>query len=221
MSQPSALAATAAATPAMPAIPKPGTYSGDPDACKGFRLQCKMYFEAYPNYSEACQYTTFLALLTGVALKWASAVFNNEAEKDPFDVFLTRFHHVFDHSAEGKAISEQLLSLKQYSHRVSEYALDIRILGAKSGWNEGSLQAVFSQGLNTIIRKKLACRDVALSVDSLIDLAIRLDNLSRNHKCEFSLPMSINPTADPSPCPSPCSWAELSTLRRRKVKGER
>lgn len=48
---------------AMPQIPKPGVYSGDQDVCKGFILQCKMYFEAYPDTSEICKYTTFLTLL--------------------------------------------------------------------------------------------------------------------------------------------------------------
>lgn len=102
-------------------------------------------------YCTRCKYTTFLALLTGEALKWASVVFNSEVEKDPFDVFLARFRHAFDQSVEGKAISEQLLTLKQDNRRVSEHALDFRILAAESGWNEAALQAVFHQGLNPLI----------------------------------------------------------------------
>lgn len=69
---------------AMLTIPKPCVYSGDPDSCKGFMVQCKMYFEAYLNINEACKYTTFLTMLSREALKGASAVFNNEKEKYSF-----------------------------------------------------------------------------------------------------------------------------------------
>lgn len=132
-------------SPAMPAIPKSGVYSGDSESCKGFLLQCKMYFEAYPTITEAYKYTNFHTLLSGKALKWASAVFNNKKEKCPFDVFLSRFSHVFDQLAEGKTVSEQLFAIKRGSSRASDYALEFHVLVVESKWNEVALQAAFRQ----------------------------------------------------------------------------
>lgn len=50
------------------------------------------------------------------------------------------------------------------------------------GWNAISLRAVFREGLNPLIRKQ---DDEHLPLNALIDLAIRLDNLSRDRKSEY------------------------------------
>lgn len=50
-----------------------------------------------------------------------------------------------------------------------KYALEFRTLADGSGWNELALKAAFCTGM--------ACHDKELSLDSLIDLVICLDNL--------------------------------------------
>lgn len=61
-----------------------------------------------------------------------------------------------------------------------DYALEFCILAAESGWNEAALKDVFPAGLNPEVQKEMACHDDEKSLDSLMDLAIRLDNLLRD-----------------------------------------
>lgn len=54
------------------------------------------------------------------------------------------------------------------------------MLAAGSGWNEPTLKAAFRQGLNSEVLNELACCNEQLTLDFLIDLAIRLDHLLQN-----------------------------------------
>lgn len=53
--------------------------------------------------------------------------------------------------------------------------LDLHVLAVESGWNNSVLKAVYRQGLNKKIIKKLACHDESVSLDTLIHLPIILD----------------------------------------------
>lgn len=66
---------------------------------------------------------------------------------------------------------------KYRAHRAAEYTLGFHMLAAKSGWNEPVLKAVFHWVLNHNILMKMSQPNDKASLDSLIDLAIRLDNL--------------------------------------------
>lgn len=69
---------------------------------------------------------------------------------------------------------------KMESSRVY-HTFDFRTLTAGSRWNEPVLKAVFHQGLNAKALKELACHN-NVSLDSLKDLSIHLDNLNRNQQ---------------------------------------
>lgn len=73
-------------------------------------------------------------------------------------------------------------SLSQGNCQVAEYALEFRMLAVGNGWNELVLKAAFHWGLNEAVLTEMACRDKRLSLDSFIDLTIRLDNLLQ--KCQ-------------------------------------
>lgn len=70
----------------------------------------------------------------------------------------------------------------------AEYALTVRSVGTSSGWNEPALRTLFRRGLHEEVQTKLACRDDNLTLDALIAMAIRLDNLLREcrHSHRFS-----------------------------------
>lgn len=54
------------------------------------------------------------------------------------------------------------------------------------------LKAVFHQGLNTEVLRELTCRDGQVSLNSLIDMVIHLNNLICNHQaCQ----VKVNPTS--------------------------
>lgn len=75
-----------------------------------------------------------------------------------------------------------LLTMKQGSRCVAEYALEFCTVVARSVWNEPTLRTVFRQGLNPNIVTELACCDEQLALDSLIDLTIRLDHLLQSRR---------------------------------------
>lgn len=88
---------------------------------------------------------------------------------------------MFEHCPESDDC-ELLMTLTEGDHHSAEYTLEFRPIAAGSGWNELVLKAVFCCGLNEEILTNLACRDENISlltyfINSLIDLAIRLDNL--------------------------------------------
>lgn len=69
----------------------------------------------------------------------------------------------------------------QGKRKVSEYTLEFQFqITSGSRCNETALQAVFHQGLSENVLKELACKDQALSLDSLIGLVIHLDCLIRD-----------------------------------------
>lgn len=94
-----------------------------------------------------------------------------------YEQFVRKSCRVFDHAPEGKEIGERILNICQGKRRAAEYALEFLTLAAESEWNEPALKAVFRRGLNESVREEMACRDDEATLDSLIDLAICLDNL--------------------------------------------
>lgn len=85
-----------------------------------------------------------------------------------------------------------MLALSQGNGRAS---LKFHILTCGSGWNKSALKSAFHHGLNAESLTKITFRDENMSLDSLIDLAIHLDNLLR-YRC-FQCPK--NPLLEPTP----------------------
>lgn len=126
-------------------------------------------------------------------------------------------------------MSERLLILKQGKRRVVEYALDFRTLVATSRLNNAALRAVYQQGLNDNILKVLAFCDKALSLDALINLSIKLDNISReipnlrgrslqplSHQCYERVNIDRGSTSKSTPEPM-----EVNTSHLRSEESER
>lgn len=89
------------------------------------------------------------------------------------------YHSVCDHTLEEREVGEQLLSIKQGKQHAAEYALEFCTPTAGCGWNKPALQVAFRQRLNTEVLVEQACGD-KIPLDSLIDLAVCLDNLIQN-----------------------------------------
>lgn len=54
-----------------------------------------------------------MELLSGEALLWVTTSYKPETKEMPVDAFIWRFRTVFDHSAEGKEVSDILLFIRQ------------------------------------------------------------------------------------------------------------
>jgi hypothetical protein len=116
--------------------------------------------------------SALVSCLSGKALEWANAVWSEE------DVALDhtrRFRAVIDHPPEGRAEGDRLFHLRQGMRSAQDFALDFQTLAASAEWNDRALIDYYRCSLQDV--RELACRDTTLTLDQLVDLSIRLDNL--------------------------------------------
>ncbi len=78
--------------------------------------------------------------------------------------------------------SRQLLTLKQGSRSTADFAIEFRTIASGSGWNDEALMACFQGGLSGPILDELVTREPATDLESLITMAIRLDNRLRERE---------------------------------------
>lgn len=62
--------------------------------------------------------------------------------------------------------------------------IEFRTLAVESGWNGESLQMAFYQGLKEQLKDELISYPESSDLDSLVALAIRVDNLCRERRRE-------------------------------------
>ena len=74
-------------------------------------------------------------------------------------------------------MGERLFHLRQETRSVQDFALEFRTLATGAGWNDRALMDHFRCSLREDVRRELAGRDTTLTLDELIDMSIRLDNL--------------------------------------------
>ncbi len=162
------------------------------------------------------------SLLTGRALEWATAIWEDDHAAFPsFASFTQNFREVFEHPAGGKEVGEQLLSLRQGGGSAADYALSFRTLAAQTGWRDAEpLKLLFRKGLNHELQSELACRDEGKTLEQFINLAIRLDNLLRSRRLpRSSFSTAAMATAPPAAEPMQIGVTHLSgEERERRVR---
>lgn len=89
------------------------------------------------------------------------------------------------------------------------------MLATESKRNEAALKAVFRKGLNSELCKESACRDDEASLDTLIDLVIRLDNMLHDWQLVTSLRYLLLHIL----ILNPCSWEVLTLARMNETGG--
>lgn len=131
------------------------------------------------------QLTSFvMSLLSGRAAAWSLAISTQQPG------FMNNYTHftaemkVFDHPLKGRQAKSQLLDLQQGNCSVSEYAINFLILGVENGWDDSARQAIFLKGLSGQLKDELALREECSSLNSMIDLAIRINNMIRERDRE-------------------------------------
>eukprot|EP00063_Salmo_salar_P032456 XP_014007291.1 PREDICTED: uncharacterized protein LOC106575333 [Salmo salar] len=102
-------------------------FEGAPARCKGFLLQCYLYFARQTEtVSGRDRVATVISALTGRALDCGAAV---GPEVESYERFLST---LFDHSVEGREGGERLLRLRQGSRTASEFAREFRTIAAST-----------------------------------------------------------------------------------------
>ncbi|KAK3545159.1 hypothetical protein QTP70_001710 [Hemibagrus guttatus] len=168
-----------------PCLALPDKFEGSADRCRGFLRQCEVFFSHQPEmYSKGeTQCALVMSLLTDRALEWASAVWDADPQiRSSFVYFSGMIREVFEYPAGGQDISIQLMELRQGSDAAADYAIRFRTLAAQSGWNDAALWAVFRAGLKPELQAELACRTEDTTLSQFVAMAIRLDNLLRQHQ---------------------------------------
>ena len=171
-----------------PNIPTPKIYEGDLARCCGFVTQCELVFQHNPSrfYSDEAKIAFLVSLLSGRALDWAVASFNHDARfASHYSLFISEFRLVFDHPPDGSDSATRLHSLNQGTRSVAEFAVEFRILAAKSHWGDEALKSAFRRGLSDQI-KDLILRDQPASLSELIALALKVDDRLRERRLEKS-----------------------------------
>ncbi len=196
-------------------------FDGSPSRCKGFLLQCSMFIGQQPTLypTDDSRIAFVCSLLTGRALEWATAVWNDDHAVFPsFNSFIHSFKEVFEHPAGGKEVGEQFLSLRQEGGSAADYALSFRTLAAQTGWRDADpLKLLFRKGLNPELQSEITCRDEDKTLEQFIDLAIRLDNLLRSRRPPRpSLAPAVTATVPPGTEPMQIGFTHLSGEERER-----
>ncbi len=210
--------ATASATARL-RLAFPEKFDGSPTRCKGFLLQCSMFIGQQPTIypTDDSRIAFVCSLLTGRALEWATAIWEDDQAAFPsFASFTQNFKEVFEHPAGGKEVGEQLLSLRQGGGSAADYALSFRTLAAQTGWRDTEpLKLLFRKGLNHDLQSELACRDEGKTLEQFINLAIRLDNLLHSRRLpRSSLSSAAKATAPPASEPMQIGVTRISEEER-------
>lgn len=124
-----------------------------------------------------------MGLLSGKASQWATALSESGSFIcDSYPALVNDMRNIFDYPVQGREAGNQLFTLKQCSNSVAKFVVEFRIV--ESGWGETALQAAFVCSLSEEVKDELAAKDESTNIDSLISLAICLDNHLRERNKE-------------------------------------
>lgn len=143
---------TTLAVPPEPKLPAPERFDGSPEKCRGFITQCTLAFQLQPSSfpTEGSKVASIITLLTGKALDWASALWD---QRTPLTTnchnFISEMKRVFLHPAGRGDVDRHLLHLSQGSRSVAEFAIEFRTLATESEWDQRALRATLSPCLIT------------------------------------------------------------------------
>lgn len=168
-------------------LARPERFSGDSGNCKPFLTQCELFFELNPAGfpSDQAKIAFIISHLSGRAEAWATAEWGRRSEVcSSYSQFIETLTQVFQHTRPGRDAAQALMRLRQGGRRISDYAIEFRILAAECDWNSSALFDAFIYGLSDRLKDHLAPLDLPATLDSLIALVTRLDN--RLHDQRFT-----------------------------------
>lgn len=163
----------------------PPPYDGDTSSCRAFLSQCGLVFALQPRRyaTEASRVAYVLTLLTGRAREWGTAVWDARAPFCRFfDDFKDEMIKLFDRSAQGDEAAARLARLTQEGRSVTDYSIMFNTLAATCDWNEGALRSRFFEGLNEEIQDEIASHELPRHLETLIDLALRVEGRLRRRR---------------------------------------
>lgn len=153
------------------------------DHVRGFVRQLDVYFKDHEgeNLTEERKCSKVFSFLTGKAIEWASAIWDNDLRlRTSYAYFIQQLREVFEYPAGGRSASAQIIPMSQNHRPIAEYSIEFRTLAAQSGWNDNALKEVFQNSLDAELQAELACKGESSTFSEYITLTIHIDNLMRN-----------------------------------------
>lgn len=192
-------------------------YSGDPQLCSGFLLQCSLHIEMNPNRypTDRAKIAYIISLLAGPALQWADALWQQGGTvTQSYPQFTRHFQDVFGISLGDATVQERLFRLRQGRTSITEHVLQFRTLAASSGWNEAALLTHFRMSLEPSLRLQLTAQDDSLGLEKFIQLAIQIAH--RRESCLRDLPPVAATSAAEDVEPMQVNSMRLTPAERRR-----
>uniref|UniRef100_A0A672F1J4 CCHC-type domain-containing protein n=1 Tax=Salarias fasciatus TaxID=181472 RepID=A0A672F1J4_SALFA len=168
----------AQAAPPVP-LAHPEKFSGDSGDCRAFLTQCDLHFELQSAMfpSDRSKIAYLISHLTGRAAAWARAEWCHKSTVcTSLPAFIKAFSQMFQRVSTRREAGNALMNLCQGRRRVVDYAVELKILALKSGWNSEALIDKFQHGLSDAVKDRLFLLDIPDNLDDLIALAIKIDN---------------------------------------------
>lgn len=165
----------------------PEKFSGDSGDCRPFLVQCDLHFQHQPAAfpTDQSKVAFMVSHLTGRAAAWATAEWSRGSTIcESLGLFKDSLKKIFDHTSSGREAARALSKLRQGHRSVSDFAIEFRTIAADSGWNPLALFDAFINGLSDPIKDQLAPLDLPEHLDSVIAMAVRIDNRLRDRKKE-------------------------------------
>lgn len=87
-----------------PCLPPPERYAGDNGTCRAFLSQCSLIFELQPSSfpSDRSRIEDIITLMSGRALAWATAVWEQQSICLSLEEFMEEVRKVFDSLLSGR-----------------------------------------------------------------------------------------------------------------------
>uniref|UniRef100_A0AAQ4Q544 CCHC-type domain-containing protein n=1 Tax=Gasterosteus aculeatus aculeatus TaxID=481459 RepID=A0AAQ4Q544_GASAC len=190
-----------------PRINNPPCYAGEPAECRAFLTQCEVAFSLQPRtYAEdQARIAYVISLLTGRAREWGTSVWEAGGPCcRRFPLFKEEMIKVFDQSVFGREASRLLTTIRQGKRSVADFAIEFRTLSTTSEWNEPALVARFLEGLNIELKEEIYARGSPADLDTLIELAIRLDRCFQQRRRARTAAPTVRESIPPlAPEPEP------------------
>ncbi|TWW58466.1 hypothetical protein D4764_07G0011850 [Takifugu flavidus] len=149
-----------------------------PEGCNPFITNCSILFalQPYTFASEAARVAFTINHLTGRARLWGTAEWERGTPAcSSFQAFSAELRKVFGPVSLGPDATGGLMSVKQGSRPIADYAIDFRTRARLSDWNPAAQCDAFLNGLAPYIKDALVPFDLPPSLDGLINLTSRLD----------------------------------------------
>ena len=206
-----------------PRVSLPDKFDGNRKKFRGFLNQVELLFMLNPNcyLSDPSRVGLIGTLLTDRALTWFSPILErNDPILDDYPSFRKALIQTFEEPDKAVIAASKITRLFQGNSPVFSYASEFRLLAASLDWNDAALIHQFRVGLSNDVKDMLLHHETPVSLDSMINLAILIDNRLYEHRQDKRLthrvPTPRPPNQDYSSEHSSYAPMEINAINRNR-----